>query len=210
MAHRDLIPRLLSRRNQLSRPEKEEILERVLAQVAPDRRRRARKAWLAACVGLGAAAALLLLVPRLAHRGPAGEESFTARGADDRPSFRVDCLDASGAARCRAGARLRFEVSPGTRTRFFAAFARRQDGAVIWYFPDAPGGSSKDLSRDLARGVLDSQVVLGPEHVPGSYQVEGIFSARPLDRTEVKRLLGADDPAQRQGIVVVERRLVVE
>ena len=51
MAHHGLFTRLLSRRNQLSRIEKEHILSRVLAEVAPDRQRRTRTRWLA--IGFG-------------------------------------------------------------------------------------------------------------------------------------------------------------
>ena len=36
------------------------------------------------------------------------------------------------------------------------------------------------------RQTLDRAIALGDEHVPGAYQVHGVFSDRPLTRTEIK------------------------
>jgi hypothetical protein len=216
MAHEGLVSRLLSRRNQLSRLEKEQVLERVLAGIGPGRGRR-RTAWLAAGFGLAAAAALALVLPRLSPSQRPGGETFTARGGGEPAVFHAHCVETASPAEptasasgCRAGAKLVFEVSAGEPSRFFAAFARRGDGSVIWYFPDTAAGTSKDLSRDLVRGVLSTSIVLGPEHPPGDYEIYGVFSNRALDRVAVKALIGSNAAASPPAGTVSVQKVTIE
>ncbi len=103
---------------------------------------------------------------------------------------------------CRAGARLAFEVTASEGRGYFAAFARRSDGVVIWYFPE-PSGVSLLVPRASA-SLLDRAVELGTEQPPGQYRVYGVFSARPLPRADVKRALGDDLRGSADVSVVVQ------
>jgi hypothetical protein len=177
------LPRLLGGKDRLSRPEKEQIFERVLARTLPVR----PSLWVRArlgVVGLAASAAVALLVVSTHGRSPQPE--LVARGVA-QPSFRAACRG----GRCRPGDQLVFEVTAPEATPYFAAFAQRSDGLVIWYFPDAPNGVSLD-----ARGaLLQRAVVIGPEHTAGDYQIYGVLSSGPLGRAELRRLIERDPAA---------------
>jgi hypothetical protein len=181
-----LIPRLLARRDRLGRIEKDAILETVLAGVAP--RRRARW-WLAVAAPVLAAAAVLFVIAPWRH-----ESEFTARGSS-RPvaTFRATCNGG-----CTRGGKLVFDVYGTTSYRYFAAFAKRGDGTVLWYFP-AADGTSLDIAASL-HGVLDQGIVLGDEHPAGSYRVYGVFSDAPLTRAQVRAVF---DEGARAGTEVV-------
>ena len=200
------ILRLLSGTDRLSGAEKEVILAGVLAAVERRPRRR-RLVALGAAGAVAAAAVVLLLVLRPPDRA-AG--SFTPRGAGDAneaaASFEARCAGAAGPGRCRPGDKLLFEVSAAGSARFFAAFARRGDGTVIWYFPP-PGGQSLALGERAPRGVLDAGILLGPEHPPGRYRIVGVFSPRPLSRDQVREAAASGAAGE---AVLVSRELVVE
>lgn len=172
--------RLLSRRNRMTRGEKDAIFARVLAETAPRRRVR----WPSLAFALVAATAAFVLVPRVLmperHREPA---ELTARGAASA-SFGLVCAGQPGAA-CTQGHTLMFDLQ-GAPHRYFAAFARRDDGGVIWYFPDADTGRSLDLTGRLTHGLLDQGISLDAAHAAGHYRVYGIYSAAPLSRDEIK------------------------
>ncbi len=183
-----LIPRLLARRDRLGRVEKDAILEAVLADVAP--RRRARF-WLAIAAPVMAAAVVLVAIaPWRQH----ASDEFAARGSS-RPvaTFHATCNGA-----CTRGGKLVFDVYGTTSYRYFAAFAKRGDGTVLWYFP-APDGTSLDIAA-ATHGVLDRGIVLGDEHSPGSYRVYGVFSNEPLTRAQIRAVF---DEAARTGTEVV-------
>ncbi|HSR96901.1 MAG TPA: hypothetical protein VLM79_07625 [Kofleriaceae bacterium] len=201
MSQPPLIARLLSRRRELSRIEKEQIFARVVAEVAPSRWR-SRTAWLTASLGVAVAAGVLLMAW---PSRPASDDAFTARGGNVQPAFRIHCIIAAQEAPCRSGAKLVFEVWPGAAT-YFAAFARRDDGAVIWYFPDQPTGVSKDL-RSLVHGILDTGIIVGPEHQPGSYEITGVFSPQPIDRAAIRAIAGSP-PTNLTSLV--KRRMIIE
>lgn len=162
--------RLLAGRRGLSRPEKDAILEGVLAEVAPHRR------WhwpaLAATVLAGAAAiALWPTAPRPA---------LTARGGNDLAAgFELSCVPQP----CAVGATLAFDITATGGAAYFSAFARSDD-AWIWYFPRSP--DARSVALPSGGGVLDLGIALGPEHAPGRYTVVGVFSDQPLDRAEVR------------------------
>lgn len=219
--HKTLL-RLLSGKDRLSGAEKEAILADVLAAVEqgaarPGGRERARArrrpGWGIAVASAGAVAAAaiaLVLLPRSPDRAPG---TFTARGRETDPTavaagFEVRCPGAAAAGRCRAGDKLLFEVSAGGRARFFAALARRGD-TTIWYFPSL-GRRSLDLAEHAPRGVLDAGIVLGPEHVPGRYEIVGLFSSRPLSRDEARAAAAGVSPDSAGETIRVGRELVVE
>ena len=183
--------RLLSGRRALSRPEKEAILDRVLAQVAP--RARWRRGAAVGALAVAAAAGALLLVPRSPH------DELTARGGELPPGFEVTCAPAP----CTTGSKLVFDVAPGGAASgsaaYFAAVARRGD-LRIWYFPSTAGGRSVPVPR--GGGVLDTGIVLGAEHAPGSYVIESVFSAVPLDRAAIRAILERGSPTATRELVV--------
>jgi hypothetical protein len=183
----------------MSRPEKDEILEAVLARTAPPRstRRFALGGFLAAC---GVAALLFMLRPGSIRRG-----ELVARGtAVSSPNFTPFCTAGSI---CRSGARLAFQVE-GAGRRYFAAYARRPDGAIVWYFPSEPDGVSRDLAaRPASGGVLSEGIQLSDDHPPGRYEVFGVFSTRPLTRDEIKASTTGDRGVE--SIALVKKELSI-
>lgn len=174
-----LTSRLLAGRDQLSRSEKDAILQDVL----PAPVRRARWAWLAV-PALAAAAALFVIAPWRAT--PSND--FTARGgAGPVANLRVTCPGP-----CEQGGKLVFDVHGTTGYRYFAAFAKGGDGTVVWYFPTSDSETGVELATLPATGVVDRAVVIGSEHARGMYVVYGVFSAQPLTRAAIRT---AFDPA---------------
>ena len=149
MNSKRLIPRLLAGKNQLSRPEKDEIFANVLGEVGRPR----RSGWWrpGVWVAVTSVAAILVIVP-VVVKNEGGKtrdgknDTFTARGAASAVAgFDLAC-SGSESLRCQSGGHLLFDLQKSTGYRYFAAFARRNDGAVIWYFPESPEGQSLDLS----------------------------------------------------------------
>jgi hypothetical protein len=175
---RSLLPRLLAGRPDLTRDEKDQIFDAVMREVGGKRRAR----LLAPMLALAGAAAALIVVPLVLRHGP--PPSLTARGGATVATFSVLC-GASGPT-CRAGDTLLFDVkAPGWR--YFTAFARREDGAIIWYTsPDGAVDLAADLAASAGGGVLGTGIVLDEEHRPGRYQVYGVFSRQPLDRAQIR------------------------
>lgn len=205
MSSRHLMPRLLSGRNSLSRVEKDRILERVLAEVAPARRFAPRPLhW----VGAAAAVAGLVLVAAILTRDGREPELAARGGAAAVAGLAVSCPGSPSGA-CRPASTMVFDLSRSGGYRYFAAFGRRSDGTVLWYFPVA-GGRSVDLEAGLRDGLLDRGVRLGADHPPGRYRIHGIFSVEPLDREAIRARFrpGAEDLGPGTAVVVTD--LVVE
>lgn len=181
--------RLLAGRRDLSRPEKDAILDAVLDEVEP---RRSSWRWPALGVVMTAAAALLIAL--WPHPGRIDE--ITARGGDLPAGFALSCVPAP----CAAGTKLVFDITSTGGATYFSAFARN-DQTWIWYFPHGPAGHSVPVPA--GGGVLDFGISLGPEHAPGSYTVVGVFSDRPLDRAAVRAWV-------ERGEHVVSRPLVMQ
>jgi len=189
-----LIPRLLAGRDRLSRPEKEQVLGEVLAEVAPARRR-----WWLATVPALAAAAIAVLV--ISTRTPQGELTtrgeLTARGsAGTFAAFEPRCAGA-----CSRGDKVLFDLEGTTGYRYFAAFARRSDGTIVWLIP-----ASVEIAVHTTKGVLDRAAVLD---APGSYAVYGVFSAEPLTQDEIRAELDEHALTAGPGTRVVVQELAV-
>lgn len=190
------LAKLIAGRNAPSVLAKERLFERIYAQVQPQAERRPRGALLfVAFAGAAAAAAAALL---LIHPGP---PEFQSRGSHvagaGGPELVVSC---PGNAGCRVGSKLSFAVK-SQQNRYFAAFARRFDGTIIWYFPE-PIGSSVALPQTSEPELLDQAVLLGPEHLPGHYDVYGVFSRQPLTREQLKLKVGEDLSGSPDAVVV--------
>jgi hypothetical protein len=175
--------RLLAGRRGLSRPEKDAILGAVLARV--DRRPLRRGLVIGALTAAAAAAMIALLVrPR---------DELTVKGGELAPGFEVTCLPAP----CTVGSKLVFDITSTGDATYFAAWGHMERGSAfsgsstfIWYFPASrriPDGG----------GVLDTGIVVGPEHEPGTYTIEGVFSTEPLDRDAIRT-----HPTVRREVVV--------
>jgi hypothetical protein len=166
--------RLLAGRRGLSRPEKDAILDGVLARV--EHRPLKRGLVIGALTAAAAAATIVMLVlPR---------DEMTAKGGDLPAGFEVTCVPAP----CTIGSKFVFDITSTGGATYFAAWAhmkRSPDESHrqvfwIWYFPTSrriPDGG----------GVLDTGIVLGPEHTPGTYTVEGVFSSEPLEREQIRK-----------------------
>src|SRR2546423_11030605 len=173
----DVVDRLLAR-GRLGGPERERILERVLADAAPARSGAAMWRWVGLAL-LPAAAALILVTPRLA--GPV----FRAKG---RPlsalTIELHCVAGSLTA-CPAGSTLLFAAAHAPVGARLAAYADPQGaGERIWYFSadtEMPViSSSTETTAVASRGIR-----VGPEHLPGAYRVRVLILSAPAARQEI-------------------------
>jgi hypothetical protein len=187
-----LVARLLAGDDRLSRVEKDAVLGVVLG-AAP--RSRMRWPWLV-LPAFAAAVALIVIAPWKA-RAPG--DDFTARGGS-QPMAALHLTCAGG---CTQGAKLLFDLHGTTSYRYFAAFAKRGGGPVLWYFPASDAATSLDLTTVPASGVLDRGIVLGAEHPAGTYKVYGVFSQVPLTRTALRDAFDATGLTAGSGTAVV-------
>ena len=192
------LSRLLAGRNRLGRLEKEQILERVLAETRPRRRSRW---WFAAMPAIAAVVAIVLvLVPWRRE----GDDEFTARGAGSA----LGVFEPTCPRGCRPGEKILFDFSGTSGYRYFAAFSQRADGTVLWYFPSSEGDRSIDLAQHAA-GVLEHGIVIGAEHAAGTYRVFGVFSHEPLSRAQIRERFDPAGVTAGPGTSVIEQELVV-
>jgi len=198
----ETVARLLSGRNAPSVLEKERLFEHVFQQVALETKP-TRARWQPLAFAFASA---LCLVAVLLLRPHAPE--FAARGGLglSEPTFRPLCNSGADAL-CKQGQALGFEVMASAEPQYFAAFAQRPDGAIVWYLPEA-SGKSLQLSREPGSPVLDRGVQIGTEQPPGHYEVFGVFSSRPLTRAEIKSAVG-DDLRGSRDVRVVRRSIEV-
>lgn len=198
---RHLAAQLLSHKRELSVIEKEEILEEVLDRVAA--RKRPAWTWLAVAT-CAAAAGIAGLVVAVSQRTL--DSGFAVRGGPASVDVELACQDR---AACRQGDLLLFRIHGTSPSSYFSAFARREDGTVIWYFPGAGAKASIALGES-SQGVLGRGVRLGPEHVPGRYEVIGLVSPQPLSKEQVRALVEGHDATLGREVLIIRRTLVVE
>jgi hypothetical protein len=186
------ISRLLAGTDRMSRVEKDAILDRAVAAASP---RRVRWIWLAAPV-LAAGIAVIAVAPWRTH----SKDGELAPRGDSRPTaaLRVTCPTA-----CAPGSKLLFDVYGTTSYRYLAAFAKRSDGTVLWYFPTADVAPGVELASATEKGVLDRGIILGAEHPPGTYRVYGVFSTAPLTRAAIRAAFDPDHLTAGAGTAVV-------
>jgi hypothetical protein len=192
----ETIARLIQGRDEPSILARERLFERIYQETAP-RPTRQRLGW-----ALGLSLAAVAGAVALYLRPPSSE--FAARGGGAFESaFQPRCIEGP----CRSGNKLVFEMGPLATGRHFAAFARRHDGTIVWYFP-AADEKSIALSTSETPQLLQRAITLGPEHSPGRYELFGVFSERPLSRAELKVALG-DELRGGPGVRVVRRSFEV-
>ena len=175
MSEPPIVPRLLAGRDRLSRIEKDAIFEQVMATLPAPRRSRW---WLTVAVP---ALAVIALVAWRVRATPEVVSEFASRGGTGPvATMHVTC----GA--CTSRDKLVFDVHGTTGYRYFAAFAQRADGTVLWYFPATADATSLDLATQPASGILGVAITLGADHPPGAYRVFGVFSHAPLARDALR------------------------
>ncbi len=167
--------RLLRGQNTPSVIERERMSKEILERVGAGRTKRPRfRFGLAAAAAAGAVAILLVALP--------GE--LTPRSAGDGAA--LDALCQPG-PHCRQGSRMLLRVSNHDQEQgYMAAFARRSDGTVIWYFPEDESSHALPFRNGEW---MKRAVVLGPEHVPGDYEIHAVLSATPIDQGKVRTLV---------------------
>lgn len=206
MEQGSLIARLLSGRDRLGRVEKDAVLERVLAETASPARAPRRVAALV-LVGVAAAAGVFLFVRGGASDRPEGQR-FAARGAAaETAALRLSCR---GADTCAAGDELLLDLQGTRGYRYLALFAQRADGAVVWYLPDADGGTSIDLAEHLHRGVLDRKVMLDAQEPRGRQMLHAIYSTSPLTRDAIRTRFAPGKRDLGPHTAVVSKELVLQ
>lgn len=198
------LARLLSGRDQPSVIEKEALFERIRRRTAPRRRLRFVK-WTAFVLASSSAAIAAIGIGLIDRSG----SEFTARGGRiPSSSFTLACVDQKGPSPCRQNSKLSFRLEPADDSEYFAAFARRSDQTIIWYYPDRDS-RSPSIATQTERRFLKEGIRLGPEHPPGRYSIYGVFSKKPLTRREIRAALG--DALVGDGAVqVVRRDLIIE
>jgi hypothetical protein len=163
---------LLSRGG-LGGPQRDIILERVLASTAAERPRFRWRNLLLAGLAVGSVTAGALVMIRPADQG------FRARGTELGASIDVACVGSTLAA-CPQGATLLFALSGASAGGYLGAYAIAPDGSRIWYFSgevEAPSIPLSDRTRAFTRGIR-----VGPEHRPGRYVVHVLLTRRPHSR----------------------------
>jgi hypothetical protein len=173
---RDALDHLLARGG-LGGPQRDAILERVLARTAAAQPRRSRwRNLLMTALTLGTVSAGALLLIRVPDHG------FRARGDGLASSIGLDCVGGTLAA-CPQGATLLFALSGQASGGYLEAYATGPDGDRIWYFSaevEAPFAAASAATRALTRGIR-----VGQEHHPGRHEVRVFVTRRPLSRAEL-------------------------
>ena len=207
MGTSSLIARLLSGRDQLGRVEKDAVLDRVLDETASPARAPRRVALLA-FLGVAAAAGVFLVVR---GRGSGGSEghtpTFAARGAASATAaLRVTC---GGDDACAPGDEIVLDLQGTRGYRYLAVFARRADGTIVWYLPEADGGTSIDLAEHRQDGVLDRKLLLDAQEPPGARTLYAVYSTSPLTREAIRTRFQPGKRDLGPHTAVVEKELVL-
>lgn len=188
-ASRPLLNRLLSGREGLSRPDKEDVLATVLARSAPKRAWWTLPSVRIAALAVATASAIVAVV----WLRPADDGDFTPRGTP-ASSFELSCLTNGVAGPCHEGSTVAFRLDTPTPGHF-SALTITADGSALWYFHDV----------ETRSGVLDRAPVL-PSLPNGPLTIVGLFTSAPVDKATLRERLERADPS----LTVVRRSLTVE
>jgi hypothetical protein len=175
----------------LGGPTNDRIFDAVMERVGGEPRR--RLGWRSIVLGaamLTAAAATLLLVPRL--RGGPQELDFAAKGAGSPLGslLQISCAGAALTA-CPVGSRLLF-VAEGPTAGYLAAYAQPRAGSErIWYF--SADGVAPAVAHSPGTQVASKAIQIGSEHAPGDYDVHLLLTRVPLSRAAILQGVRSDD-----------------
>lgn len=210
-----LLDRLLSGQDRLAPAERDQVFDQAVARAQGRASVRQGALWLQRLGLATGAAALGTLAFWLAVNAPNPADTdansgFAHRGADSAAArLSMSCPDAPGPGQCRVGDKLLFEVAAPSDRPFFAAYARRGDGAVIWYFPARENEQSIEVADHHVAGVLERGILLGAEHSVGQYQVTAIFSSQPMTQPLIKRAVASGE-LEPSAYTVLQRSFSVE
>lgn len=159
----------------LSGPQRDRILERVLAEHARPRRR-----WVVALAAALPAAAIALVMLGKSSVSPVKErEWLVPKGASSSPLLTANCRGREPGT-CRRGDRLIFEVDGATRQGFFAAYAQCGSSERLWYFPSETG--SVPTVPAGGHFVLPQVARIGDEHREGRCTLHLFLLEASVDR----------------------------
>ncbi len=173
----------------MSAPDKEAVLERVLAAAVPAPRNRWLRPFLVA--------ALVSLLAVVFWVGERGGPELVARGAGG-PSLALSCAKTP----CSIGTQLLFKPMAASQ-RYLSVVALAADGRAVWYFTGIDLESKATLTEG---GVMSTAIELDVAHGPGAFEVVGVFTHAPVDKARVKAILETKDP----NATIVRQALVVE
>jgi hypothetical protein len=184
MKYRDEELQKLLARGRLGGPARERVLERVLTEVAPPRRK--GRAWLVPlALALSSGVAVLVVMAR-----PRPDDGWGTKGGPGGSAVTLEgrCGESGP---CHPGATLMFSVFGSSRAGFLGAYAEPVGGGErLWYF-SAETGSPPVPASDQATRPAGQGILIGPEHRPGDYQVHLFLTASPLPQAV---LLAGGDP----------------
>lgn len=167
----------------LGGPVRDQILQRVLDRNAPPPRRRASR--LAAWIAIPSVA---VFAAWIVFARPTGRREFAAKDVATATLGAVDAGCApSGPRVCRTGETLVFTVNSAVASGYLGAYAERIGDPTrerIWYFPNRTG-SSPVVDRGTGTIAVRDGIMIGAEHLPGSYRITAWISDRPIERSQI-------------------------
>jgi hypothetical protein len=176
----DDLDRLLAR-GRLSGPQRDRVLEKVLAKTTRPRGLRLKHVALAA--PLAAVAAVLILV----GLRPPEHAEFSVKG---RGGSMVEASCSNGPlSACPVGSTLVFRfdgLSAPAHVQAYATPSSPSEGERVWYFPTSTVPAPQ-LSAKAPSELLQKAVVIGPEHSATAYRITIVLSVHPLARDELLR-----------------------
>jgi hypothetical protein len=176
--------RLLRGKNAPSALERERIVDQILDEVDGGRKRGRWLRPVSLVLAAGAAVAALVVVTR-----PPGE--LTPRAGGNGAVIETICVPGP---ECRRGGQLLLRVSNvASDAGYLAAFSKRPDGLVIWYFPQSEESASAPFS---ANQWLDEGIILDEAHRPGEYTIHALVSEEALTRSTVREIVEAGGDAE--------------
>jgi hypothetical protein len=173
-----------------------------LGQAAPAPIRR-RRLWMATGVSLAAAAAAVVLVPRLLRQ----DDGMRVKGAGGGPELDVACTAPPPASMdaCPPGATLVFSIrGAGSAGGYLAGYAEpRAGGERVWYFSADGETPAVPAAAAEATAAFQRAIRVGPETGPGQYVVRLFLTRVPMSKSALLVSGGGDDVLARRELTLV-------
>jgi hypothetical protein len=206
------LDRILSNNPDISVQEKRSILGQVVQSTKENAHsHRLARFWLP--IMSASLAALVAMV--LWFSAPEQSAEFVAKGENQTPtsnSFKLACaagdikpLDFKKNPQCRINDSLYFKIESSSKLDYFSAAALGPEGLLVWYFP-AENTTSLAIS---SQGLAEKSIVIGSEHVKGSYRLLGIFSKKALNKEQLRKQIEAYLAGQPTHLTIQERSIEV-
>jgi hypothetical protein len=179
----DDLDRLLAR-GRLSGPQRDRVLEKVLAKTSRPRGLRLKHVALAAPLAAVAAVLILVGVRQREHA------DFSVKGGGGSV-VEASCSNGPLSA-CPVGSTLVFRFDGLSAPAYVQAYATPSspsEGERVWYFPTS-SVPAPQLAAEASSELLQKAVVIGAEHSARDYRITIVLSAQPLTRDELLRQQG--------------------